>query len=117
MTKSETTRDNIFNVESEHKRLVENEITEKGRKTSIKSPITKVQTVTRLAGSMRSHDTIQDSNLYDPTESPTVSQFTDRLSASVPNQPEYRAKHEDQDEEEDGDDKIIEEVEPLTEGK
>lgn len=114
VTKSETTKDNIFNIESEHKRLVESE-SETGRKTSIKSPITKVQTVTRLSSSMRSHDTNADHNHYDPTESPTVSQFTNRLSASVPNQPEYVAKHEEL--EDDNEQQIVEEMETLAEGK
>ena len=98
------TKDNIFNIESEHKRLTQSESLEspvqKNRKTSIKSPMNKVRTVTRLANSVRGNEASVDSNNYNPTDSPSVSQFTNQLNDSVPNQSQYKAKDEDQEEDE-----------------
>ncbi|CAG2114299.1 unnamed protein product, partial [Medioppia subpectinata] len=104
-SKTEATKENIFNIESEHKRLTESDINEESvdesvdntRKTSIKSPMTKVQSITRLSGGGRGSVHEINGNQYNPTDSPSVSKFTDKLNDSVPNQPQYKAKHEEQD--------------------
>ena len=119
MSKSETTKE-IFNIESEHKRLTENQTventTEKGRKTSIHTPINKIRSVTRLAGGpMRGEQEAIDTSQYNPTDSPSVTQFTNKLNDSVPNQSDYRAKHEEEGEESQTEREGETELEELTE--